>query len=105
MYPGLFPRPPEPMPKSVRHISRQPMAQLASEHDQVPSMVRLVSHELAEKMLQVRRDRAGGNVNNDLAHDTSQFAAQMSVLLNRARALNFLRTAIESTTGYFRRGP
>lgn len=47
------------------------MAQLASEHDPPPSMVRLVSHELAEKMLQVRRDRAGGNVNNDLAHDTS----------------------------------
>jgi hypothetical protein len=47
------------------------MAQLASEHDPPPSMVRLVSHELAEKMLQVCRNRAGGNVNNDLAHDTA----------------------------------
>jgi hypothetical protein len=49
-------RKPRPLPHAVRHLLRQPPPQLSRDQTELPAMVRLVSNEVAEEMVKVRRE-------------------------------------------------
>ena len=51
----LFARSPGPLPESCSDARRQAVPQLPRQHDQLPTMVSLVRHEVAEKMGEIGR--------------------------------------------------
>lgn len=61
---GSFPAPLHPLPEPSRGLLRQRVSELAREQDQLAAMVRLVRHEVAEKVLEVCREVLPGAPGN-----------------------------------------